>query len=78
MSSCSSWGKKKQQQQTDPQGEDKNKKQHNWEWIYEMYIFRFETQTFLEQNTPLRIVKLLELKLKPMNCFFFNLENKPA
>ena len=27
-----------------------------------MYIFRFET--FLEQNTPLRIVKLLEFKIE--------------
>ena len=30
MSLCSSWEKKlKQQQQTDPHGEDKKKKQHN-------------------------------------------------
>ena len=49
------------------------------EWIYEMHIFRFETQTFLEQNTLLRIVKLLEFKTEADELlFFFNLENKPA
>ena len=36
-----------------------------------MYIFRFETQTFLEQNTPLRIVKLLEFKIEADKLFFF-------
>ena len=44
-------GKKKQQQQqqqTDPHGEDKKKSSISYEWIYEMYIFRFETETFLE------------------------------
>ena len=41
------------------------------EWIYEMHIFRFERQTFLEQNTPLRIVKLLEFKIEADVLFFF-------
>ena len=37
-------------QQTDPRGEDKKEKQNkiNYEWIYEMHTFWFETQTFLE------------------------------
>ena len=40
-------GEKKQQ--TDPRGEDNKEKQHKlYVWIYEMYIFRLETQTFLE------------------------------
>ena len=44
-------GKKKQQQQhTDPRGEDKKKNKSNigYVWIYEIYIFRCETQTFQE------------------------------
>ena len=65
--------KKKQQQQTDPHGEDKKKKQHKlgMNTVYEMYIFRFETQRFLEQNTPLRIVKLLKFKIEADELFFF-------
>ena len=44
-----------------------------------MYIFWFETQTFLEQNTPFRIVKLLEFKIEADELFFFfNLENEPT
>ena len=38
----------KKQQQTDPHGEDKKKSNISYEWIYEMYMFRFETKTFLE------------------------------
>ena len=34
-----------------------------------MYIFRFET--FLEQNTPLKMVKLLEFKIEADELFFF-------
>ena len=46
----------------------------NYVWIYKMYIFRFETQTFLELNTPYDSQIIYKnLKLKPMN-----LENKPA
>ena len=45
--------KKKQQQQqqhTDRRGEDKKKNKSNigYVWIYEIYIFRCETQTFQE------------------------------
>ena len=36
-------------QHTDPREEDNKEKQHKlYVWIYEMYIFRLETQTFLE------------------------------
>ena len=34
---------KKKKKKTDPHGEDRKTKQHKHEWIYEMYIFRFET-----------------------------------
>ena len=40
--------KKQQQQQTDPHGEGKKKSTISHEWIYEMFIFRFQTETFLE------------------------------
>ena len=42
--------KKQQQQHTDPRGEDKKKNKSNigYVWIYEIYIFRCETQTFQE------------------------------
>ena len=40
--------KKQQQQQTDPDGEGKKKSTISHEWIYEMFIFPFQTETFLE------------------------------
>ena len=40
-------------QQTDHRGEDKYEMQHNYMYGYtKCVLFKFETQTFLEWNTP--------------------------
>ena len=52
MSSCSSWQKKQNNNNSNNKliltAKTRRKSSMSYKWIYEMYIFRFETKTFLE------------------------------
>ena len=72
MSSCSGVGKK-QQQHTDPQGEDKKKNKSNISCVWiNVYISVWNTKVFRIEYSPKDSQIIYKnLKLKPMTCFFF-------